>query len=64
MSAHRALSSDWDLQVYLRNDMIIRAGELGREMFFIKAGAVQVCFLVSWIFRPTGLPAFLVLSPV
>jgi hypothetical protein len=44
--------------------MIIRAGELGREMFFIKAGAVQVCFLVSWIFRPTGLPAFLVLSPV
>ncbi|KAL3154475.1 hypothetical protein ABBQ32_013941 [Trebouxia sp. C0010 RCD-2024] len=28
--------------VYLRNDMIIRAGELGREMFFIKAGAVQV----------------------
>ena len=34
--------------------MIIRAGELGREMFFIKAGAVQVCFLVSWIYRPTG----------
>lgn len=30
------------VQVYLRNDMIIRAGELGREMFFIKAGAVQV----------------------
>ena len=30
------------VQVYLRNDMIIRTGELGREMFFIKAGAVQV----------------------
>lgn len=29
-------------QVYLRNDMIIRVGELGREMYFIKAGVVQV----------------------
>jgi len=42
--------------------MIIRAGELGREMFFIKAGAVQVCFLFSWIHRPTGLTAFLFFS--
>ena len=30
------------LQVYLRNDMIIRVGELGREMYFIKSGVVQV----------------------
>lgn len=38
------LATELELQVYLRNDMIMRAGELGREMFFIKAGAVQVCF--------------------
>ena len=39
--------------------MIIRAGELGREMFFIKAGAVQVRFLVSWTYTPNGLFALL-----
>lgn len=59
VSTQASLSSVWDLQVYLRNDMIIRAGELGREMFFIKAGAVQVCLLVSWIYRPNSLTAFL-----
>ena len=30
------------LQVYLRDDIIIREGEVSREMYFIKSGAVQV----------------------
>ena len=30
------------MQVYLRDDMVIREGEVSREMYFIKSGAVQV----------------------
>ena len=31
------------LQVYLKDDMIVREGEVAREMYFVKSGAVQVC---------------------
>ena len=30
------------LQVYLKDDIVIREGEVSREMYFIKSGAVQV----------------------
>ena len=30
------------MQVYLKDDMVIREGEVSREMYFIKSGAVQV----------------------
>lgn len=29
------------VQVYLRDDVVIREGEVSREMYFIKSGAVQ-----------------------
>ena len=29
-------------QIYLKNDIVIREGEVSREMYFIKSGAVQV----------------------
>ena len=34
-------------QVYLKDDMVIREGEVSREMYFIKSGAVQVPTLSS-----------------
>lgn len=30
------------MQVYLRDDYIVREGEVSREMYFLKSGAVQV----------------------
>lgn len=30
------------MQVYLKGDMVVREGEVSREMYFIKSGAVQV----------------------
>ena len=30
-------------EVYLKDDMIIREGEIAREMYFVKSGAVQAC---------------------
>lgn len=37
----------WNVQVYLKDDMVIREGEVSREMYFIKSGAVQVSILSS-----------------
>lgn len=34
-------------QVFLRGDVVIREGEVSREMYFIKSGAAQVWLLLS-----------------
>ena len=41
----------WEFaQVYLKGDVIIREGEVSREMYFIKSGAAQVqCALFTEI---------------
>ncbi len=36
------------MQVYLRDDMVIREGEVSREMYFIKSGAVQARSQSYW----------------
>lgn len=36
------LSCGVPAQIYLNNDIVIREGEVSREMYFIKSGAVQV----------------------
>ena len=30
-------------EVYTKDDMIVREGEIAREMYFVKSGAVQAC---------------------
>ncbi len=36
------LEGNTHVQVYLKDDMVVREGEVSREMYFIKSGAVQV----------------------